>query len=154
MNDGIVRLNMAGTILFTVSAVLAAVVFEGVWKSQGVVVALALFGAGVIAFVSGYWRAVQRSRRDVMAVTELYFLVGPHVDTRTARIMNGLLVIQVTVAVATALSRSSTPGADGTSSPGSTLAFGVLAPVFGLGLNGLWSSVHGRFPPRQRHESA
>jgi hypothetical protein len=83
-----------------------------------------------------------------MSVTELYFLVGPSIDRRVSRIMNGLLSIQVVVAVATALIRSSTPSADGSSTPGSSLAFGVLVPVFGLGLNGLWSSTHGRFPRR------
>lgn len=150
MTDGIVRLNIAGTTLFVLSATLAASVFDGFAKSQGVVVALALFGAGVVFFLWGYWRAVQRSRRDVMAVTELYFLVGPHVDKRTSRIMNALLGIQIIVAVATAVVRGSTPAADGSSTPGSTLAFGVLVPVFGLSLNGLWASIHGRFPPRQQ----
>jgi hypothetical protein len=147
-DDIVVRMNIIGTVVFTMSAVLASIVFDGFFKVQGVVVSLFLFGVGVIVFLWGYWRALQRSRRDVMSVTELYFLVGPYVDKRTSRIMNSLLAIQVVVAVVTALVRSSTPAADGTSTPGSTLAFGVLVPMFGLSLNGLWSSVHGRFPPR------
>lgn len=142
----IVRANVIGTAIFTLSAIVAAVVFDGVAKSQGVVVALTLFGSGVVFFLWGYWRAVQRSRHDVMSVTELYFLVGPSIERRTARLMNGLLAVQVVVAVTTALVRGSTPATDGSSTPGSTLAFGVLVPVFGLGLNGLWSSAHGRFP--------
>jgi hypothetical protein len=150
----IVRLNVLGTIVFLVSAAIAAIVFEGIARSQGVVVSLSLFGAGVVFFLWGYWRAVQRSRHDVMSVTELYFLVGPHVDKRVSRIMNALLTIQVIVAVATALVRSSTPAADGSSTPGSTLAFGVLVPVFGLSLNGLWSSAHGRFPSRSSPSSS
>ena len=149
----IVRANIIGTVLFTLSAVLASIVFEGFFKVQGVVIALCLFSAGVFVFLWGYWRALQRSRRDVMSVTELYFLVGPYVDKRISRIMNGMLAIQVVVAVATALSRSSSPAADGASTPGSTLAFGVLVPMFGLSLNGLWSSVHGRFPPRTQNSS-
>ncbi len=144
----IVRWNMWGTALFTVSAGAAALVFEGFAKTQGVVVSLALFGLGVVLFLWGYWRAVQRSRSDVMSVTELYFLVGPSIEKRTARIMNAMLAIQVIVAVTTAIIRGSTPAADGTSTPGSTLAFGVLVPTFGLGLNGLWSSMYGRFPRR------
>jgi hypothetical protein len=48
-----------------------------------------------------------------------------------------LLAAQVVVAVATAAAR-----------PFTTLAFGVLVPVFGVGLNGLWAARHGRFPPR------
>ena len=150
---GIIRLNAIGTVLFIGSAAIASIVFDGIAKTQGVVVSLALFGSGVVFFLWGYWRAVQRSRHDSMSVTELYFLVGPHVDRRVSRVMNSLLVIQVVVAVAAALVRSSTPAADGTSTPGSTLAFSVLAPVFGLSLNGLWASVHGRFPARARAQS-
>lgn len=144
----IVRLNLIGTILFVVSATLAVIVFDGLAKTQGVVVSLVLFASGVVFFLWGYWRAVQRSRRDVMSVTELYFLVGPSIDRGIARVMNALLSVQVLVAIATALVRSSTPVADGSSTPGSTLAFGVLVPVFGLSLNGLWASAHGRFPRR------
>lgn len=149
MTSGVIlRLNIAGTAIFVASSTVAAVVFEGVAKTQGVVVSLVLFGLGVVFFLWGYWRAVQRSRRDVMSVTELYFLVGPSIEQRTARVMNAMLTVQVVVAVTTAVVRGSTPGADGTSTPGSTLAFGVLVPIFGLGLNGLWSSAHGRFPGR------
>jgi hypothetical protein len=144
----IIRLNLIGTIVFIGSALIATIVFDGVAKTQGVVVALAMFGLGVVFFLWGYWRAVQRSRHASMSVTELYFLVGPHVDRRVSRVMNSLLGIQVIVAVATALARSSTPASDGSQTPGSTLAFGVLVPVFGLSLNGLWASAHGRFPPR------
>lgn len=148
IGPGIIRANIAGTAVFSVSAVLAAVVFEGIAKTQAIVISLILFGIGVLLFLWGYWRAVQRSRRDVMSVTELYFLVGPFIDKREARIMNSLLTIQVAVAIATALVRGSTPSAEGTSTPGSTLAFGVLVPTFGLALNGMWSSAHGRFPRR------
>jgi len=144
----IIRLNVIGTIVFIGSALIATVVFDGVAKTQGVVVSLALFGSGVVLFLWGYWRAVQRSRHDSMSVTELYFLVGPYVDRQVSRIMNSLLGIQVIVAVATAFARSSTPASDGSQTPGSTLAFGVLVPVLGLSLNGLWASAHGRFPPR------
>ena len=150
IGSAIVRLNVAGTGVFVASALAATIVFDGAAKSQAVVVSLVLFALGVVFFVWGYWTAVQRSRREVMSVTELYFLVGPSVDRRVARAMNALLSTQVVVAVVTALARSSTPAADGTSTPGSTLAFGVLVPVFGLGLNGLWASIHGRFPERNR----
>jgi hypothetical protein len=57
--------------------------------------------------------------------------------------LNGLLLVQVVVAIATAIARSSTDG-----KAGSTLAFGILVPMMGLGMNGLWASVHGKFSPR------
>jgi hypothetical protein len=36
--------------------------------------------------------------------------------------------------------------------PFTTLAFGILTPMLGLGLNGLWGSRHGRFGPRKRRD--
>jgi len=32
--------------------------------------------------------------------------------------------------------------------PNSSLAFGILAPLWGQGLAGLWGARHGAFPPR------
>jgi hypothetical protein len=148
----IVRLDVIGTVLFTVSAVLAAVVFDGPAKVQGVVVDLALFAVGVAAFLWGYWVAVQRSRQDELSVAELYFLLGAAIPRDVKRTMNLSLLVQTVVAVATAMTRLTTPSdtASSGSSAGSTLAFGVLVPMFGLGLNGLWAAVHGNFGPRRK----
>ena len=148
----IVRLDVIGTVLFTVSAVLAAVVFDGPAKVQGVVVDLALFAIGVAAFLWGYWVAVQRSRQDELSVAELYFLLGAAIPRDVKRSMNLCLLVQTVVAVATAMTRLTTPSdtASSGSSAGSTLAFGVLVPMFGLGLNGLWAAVHGNFGPRRK----
>jgi hypothetical protein len=148
----IVRLDVIGTVLFTVSAVLAAVVFDGPAKVQGVVVDLALFAIGVAAFLWGYWVAVQRSRQDELSVAELYFLLGAAIPRDVKRTMNLCLLVQTVVAVATAMTRLTTPSdtASSGSSAGSTLAFGVLVPMFGLGLNGLWAAVHGNFGPRRK----
>jgi hypothetical protein len=148
----IVRLDVIGTVLFAVSAVLAAVVFDGPAKVQGVVVDLALFAIGVAAFLWGYWVAVQRSRQDELSVAELYFLLGAAIPRDVKRTMNLCLLVQTVVAVATAMTRLTTPSdtASSGSSAGSTLAFGVLVPMFGLGLNGLWAAVHGNFGPRRK----
>lgn len=148
----IVRLDVIGTVVFTVSAVFAAVVFEGPAKVQGVVVDLALFTVGVAAFLWGYWVAVQRSRQDELSVAELYFLLGAAIPRDVKRTMNLCLLVQTVVAVATAMTRLTTPSdsASSGSSAGSTLAFGVLVPMFGLGLNGLWAAVHGTFGPRRK----
>jgi hypothetical protein len=58
--------------------------------------------------------------------------------------MLSLLVVQTVVGLATAIARSEAE--DG--SPGTSLAVGVLVPMFGIGLNGLWCSFHGVFPAR------
>jgi hypothetical protein len=59
-------------------------------------------------------------------------------------------VVQVVVALGTAIGRSEAD--DG--SPGTSLAVGILVPMFGLGLNGLWAAFHGVFPPRERSAGA
>ena len=151
----LMTLDIVGTAMFTVSAIVAAVVFDGAAKVQGVVVDLALFAVGVATFLLGYWTAVQRSRQDEMSVAELFFLLGAAIPARVKRTMNLCLIVQTVVAITTAVTRLSTPSstAPSGSSAGSTLAFGVLVPMFGLGLNGLWAATHGAFGPRRkRHD--
>jgi hypothetical protein len=136
--DRIVLLDTVGTVVFGVTAVLEVVVFEHWTQVVGVAVALVLFAVGCAAFLAGYARAIQRSRSEEISVTGLYLLVGPAVPRPVKLRLGLLLAIQVVVALVTAGIRTFTP-----------LAFGVLVPVFGLGLNGLWASRHGRFPPRR-----
>lgn len=149
LDSAIVRADVALTALFVTSSSLAAVVFEGWVKVQGVAVALGCFAVGVVTFLWGYWDAVQRSRTDEMAVAELYMLMGPAIPKGVKRVMLACLTVQSVAALATALARPTTPADDGGSSTGSTLAFGVLVPLLGLGLNGLWAARHGRFGPRR-----
>lgn len=139
------RVNVVGTSLFVVSAIAAAVVFNKPFRLLGVVVALSLFAIGVFTFLWSYWTAVQRSREDDIAVAQLYFLTGSSTPSSLKRVMNGALVVQTVTCLATAIARSSTDGR-----AGSTLAFGILVPMFGLGLNGLWCAQYGTFSPRQR----
>jgi hypothetical protein len=145
----IIRLNAVFTALFVVSAVLAATFFEQPWKTLAVVVCLASFSIGVVAFLWGYWSAVQRSREDNISVAALYFLIDKCAPKAVARQMNGLLTVQVLVGLVTAGLRSSTDG-----KRGSTLAFGILVPMLGLGLNGLWAAFHGHFAPRSDVKSS
>ena len=144
----LVKCNLVLTGLFVASSVIAAVTFTSPWKTVGVVVSLGCFSVGIVAFLWGYWTAVQRSRTDNISVAALYFLVDNCAPQSVARLMNGALGIQVVVAVATAISRTTTDGR-----AGSTLAFGVLVPMMGLGLNGLWGATYGAFAPRQFGDS-
>jgi hypothetical protein len=143
----IVRADVVGTVVFGASAVVAAVVFSGAAKVQGVVVALALFAVGVFTFLWGYWTAVQRSRYEQIAVSQVYFLTGGVVGRAERRTMMLAFVAQCVIGLVTALSRPSTPDVGG-STTGSTLAFGILVPMFGLGLNGLLAARHGTFAER------
>jgi hypothetical protein len=140
----IVRLDLGGTAAFAVSAVASAVVFTSTFRVIAVVVALVLFAIGVFAFLWSYWTAVQRSRTDNIAVAQLYFLASGSTPKRVKLTMNLALLVQALVGLGTAIARSTTDGR-----AGSTLAFGILVPMFGLGLNGLWCSKFGHFAPRR-----
>ncbi|MGA1747363.1 MAG: hypothetical protein ACO4BZ_06735, partial [Ilumatobacteraceae bacterium] len=112
----------------------------------GAATAMVLFAVGVAAFLWAFWTAVQRSRTEDISVTQLFLLVGEPTPATVRRPMLIALAVQVIVATATALARPNGP--DG--SPGSSLAVGFLVPMLGLGLNGLWAAIHGRFGERAR----
>lgn len=145
----IIRVNVALTLLFTVTAVLAAVLFSQPWKAIAVAASLVCFTVGVVAFLWGYWTAVQRSRTDNIGVANLYFLLDGCAPASVSRTMNIILGSQAVIGLGTALSRMQTAGRTG-----STLAFGILVPMMGLGLNGLWGAQHGVFPPRPGADSS
>jgi hypothetical protein len=134
---GIMAVDTIGTVLFAVTAVVETIVLQRWSEVVGISVALVLFALGCLAFLAGYARAIQRSRSDEIAIANLYLLGGSTAPRRVRRRLNLLLAAQIAVAVVTAAVR-----------PFTTLAFGILVPVFGLGLNGLWAARHGQFPPR------
>jgi hypothetical protein len=139
----ILLVDTVGTVVFAVTAVLEVVVFRRWTQVLGVTVALVLFSIGCAAFLAGYARAIQRSRSEEISVTGLFLLAGPAVPGPVKLRLGLLLAVQIVVALLTAGIRTFTP-----------LAFGVLVPVFGLGLNGLWAARHGRFPPRRTDSRA
>jgi hypothetical protein len=136
--QGIVRMLWIGTGLFAVAALLAAVTAVDSTELVALVIDLALFLLGCAAFLSAYVRAIARSRTEEIAVAGLYLLMGGTGSGAIRRSLLGGLAVEVVVALATAATR-----------PYSPLAFGVLVPVYGLGLTGLWAARHGRFPARQ-----
>ncbi len=142
--DIIVFADVIGTFAFVVTAVTAAVVFSTASQWVGAITAMALFAVGVFAFIWSFFNAVQRSREEEISVTQVYLLLGSPTPPRVRRIMLSMLVVQTAVGLVTAIARSEAD--DG--SPGTSLAVGVLVPMFGIGLNGLWCAFHGVFPPR------
>lgn len=145
----IVRVNEVLTGVFVLTAVVAVIAFNNPWKVIAAVVAITCFSVGVVVFLWGYWSAVQRSRYHNIAVASMYFLTDNCAPKSLARRMNALLAVQVVAAITTALLRPNTDG-----KAGSTLAFGILVPVLGLGLNGLWAALHGEFSPRNQGKSS
>jgi hypothetical protein len=133
----IVRASWIGTAVFAVTAVAAALV-----KGLGIlalVVALAMFGAGVVAFVAAFVRAADRSRFESIGVTQLFLFEGTTAPKRIRRLLFGSLTVEIAIAFATAAAR-----------PNTSLAFGILAPMYGLGLTGLWGARHGTFEARDK----
>lgn len=141
----IVRLNLALTVVFIITASYAAIVFDVAAQWVGAGTAMTLFAIGVAAFIWAFWNAVQRSRTDEISVTQLFLLAGSPTPAVVRRPMVTALVLQILVAAATAVARPNSPNG----SPGSSLAVGVLVPMLGVGLNGLWAALHGRFAERR-----
>lgn len=139
----IVTADVVLTLIFVVTSLAAAVFFDKPWTTVSVVIDLSCLAVGTSAFLWGFWIAVQRSRVDDIGVSTLFFLVDRTAPRSVSFTMNSCLAVQVVWGIATAVIRGSTHG-----TPGSTLAFGVLVPVLGLGLNGLWGAVNGDFAPR------
>lgn len=99
---------------------------------------LALFGAGCVVFVWAYFRAIGRSRRESITLNGLFLLGDSVAPIMVARRLRLMLAVQVIAALVTASVR-----------PFTTLAFGVLVPMFGLGMMALWAALHGRFEPHE-----
>lgn len=129
------RAAVAGSAVFTVAA---AVGLTGNTAAEvvAVVIDLVLFAIGAVAMLAALARAAQRSRTDEIDVATLFFLLGDVAPTREKRILLGTTVAQAAIAIATAAVNNA-------------LAFGILVPVYGFGLIGLWASRNGRFPPRK-----
>ena len=131
-----IRASWLGTAVFTVTAT-AGAIDPHLFLLPAVVVSLCLFFAGLVVFGWSFAVAVSRSRRDEISVAGLYALSGSAPTPVKVRLF-GSLVVEVVVALTTAGVRVNSP-----------LAFGVLVPLYGLALAGLWSARYGTFPPRR-----
>lgn len=132
----IFRVSALATAVFCVTS--AGATISSSLVPTAFAVDLALFAAGCVVFVWAYFRAIGRSRSESITLNGLFLLgdsVAPVMVTRRLRMM---LAIQVLAALVTAGVR-----------PFTTLAFGVLVPMFGLGMMALWAALHGRFEPRE-----
>lgn len=134
--SGIVTLDVVVTAVFGAASVLATLV-QGL-RGVAVVVDLVLFLAGTVLMLVALMRAAGRSRTEEIAVSTLFFLAGSAPRRPKIRLL-GCTAVQVVVGAATAGAR-----------PYTSLAFGVLAPLWGLGMTGVWAARHGSFPPTRR----
>ena len=126
----------AGTAAFAGTAIAAAAA-PGTFKSLALVTAVALFAGGCGIFLWAFLLVAARSRTDQMEQAQIWFLTGPPTPPEVRRSLLGALAVQVVIGLATAGVR-----------PYTSLAAGVLVPMWGLGLCGLWAARHGAFPAR------
>lgn len=133
---GVRRASWAGTAVFTATAVAAAVA-PSTFEPIALVVAAGLFAAGCAVFLWAFFAMAGRSRTHQLELAEVWFLIGPPTPARVRRSLLASLGVEVAVGFATAGAR-----------PYTSLAAGVLVPVYGLALCGLWAARYGTFPPR------
>jgi hypothetical protein len=132
---GIIRTSLVGTAVFCVAGLLGAI-WPDVFGLPFLVVSLVEFLIGCVAFVLAFLRAVDRSRTEAIGIGGLFFAAGS-TPKRAQQALVGSLVVQTVVAIAVGSARLY-----------SALAFGILAPMWALGLTGLWVAAYGDFPER------
>lgn len=133
--DGVlVRWSWIGTVVFVITAVAAAI--RPPWfQAVALAVALALFAVGMITMLWAFGIAVNRSRVDAIGVGGLYFGAGSTPKAVRWHIL-GATSLQAVTGIATAAVR-----------PFTSLAFGTLVWIFGIGMMGLWTARNGEFEP-------
>jgi hypothetical protein len=133
---GLVNVTFLGTGLL-VGTSLAAAAAPTTFGRIHAVVSCALFVVGTAGLLWAYALGVSRSRTEAVDIPGLFFLGGGTAPSDVRRPFRVALAVQVVAVVAAAAVR-----------PYSEVAFGILAPMFGLGLMGSWGGRHGAFPAR------
>jgi hypothetical protein len=132
----IVAASWLGTALLVVTSV-AGAVHPHPLDVPALVVALALFFGGIVAFFAAYVVAIGRSRESDIGIAAVFGLAGSAPRAVQLRLY-GSLAVAIAASVSTAGARLH-----------SVLAFGILANMWELGMIGLWGARHGAFPPRR-----
>jgi hypothetical protein len=134
--DGLVNLLFAGTGAL-VGTSLAGALLPDTFSIVHAILSGVLFAIGTGAMLWGYALGVSRSRAVVVTMAGLFFLAGGAAPADVARRFRIALAVEVVVVVAAALAR-----------PDSNMPFGVLAPMFALGLMAVWGGRYGVFDAR------
>ena len=131
----IIKLSWIGTAVFAITAI-AATIDPDLFAGVALAVAMTLFFVGCVVFFVAYFQAIGRSREVDIGIGGLFFLAGSAPRPVQLHLL-GSLGTEIVVAFATAAIR-----------PFTSLAFGMLVPLFGLAMCGLWGARHGTFTPR------
>jgi hypothetical protein len=133
---GLVNLTFVGTGLLVGTSVAAALAPDSFGLVHAVL-SCVLFAIGTGGLLWAYALGVSRSRADLVTIPGLFFLSGDSAPARIRRPFRIALAVEVVVVVVAAAIR-----------PYSEVAFGILAPMYAMGLMGTWGGRYGRFPPR------
>ena len=134
--SAVIRASWVGTALFVVTAAAGAVA-PSTFDAVALTVAILLFAGGCLVFLWAFFVAAARSRTERLELAQVWFLTGTPTPPEVRRTLLSALGVQVVAGLATAAAR-----------PYTSLGAGVLVPMWGLGLCGLWAARHGTFPRR------
>jgi hypothetical protein len=133
---GLVNVTFLGTGLL-VGTSAAGAALPDTFGLAHAVLSCVLFAVGTGGLLWAYALGVSRSRTDAVTLAGLFFLAGGAAPPHVRRPFHIALGVEVVAVVAAAAVR-----------PYTEVAFGVLAPMFALGLMASWGGRHGAFPPR------
>lgn len=139
---GLVNLTALGTGALVLTSG-AATAFPDAFGAAHAAFSCGLFAIGTVGLLWAYALGVGRSRTDDVNLGGLFFLAAPAAPHRERRLFRLALAVEIVVVVAAAAMH-----------PFSVVAFGVLAPMFALGLMGMWGGRHASFPPRPAKRAA
>jgi len=129
-----VQAAWAGVGLQGVAALAALATARG--RGPNAVVCTVLLLGGMVATSVAFVRAVGRSRSELVDVPGLFLLLGS-APRRTQAWSWGAVAASSAVGIGAAAAR-----------PYTSLAFGVMAPLWPYGMAILWNARYGAFPPR------
>lgn len=133
---GLVNLAFVGTGALVATSV-AATVLPDTFGMVHAGLSMALFVVGTGAMLWAYALGVSRSRTELIGIPGLFFLASGAAPRASRRALRIATAVEVVAVVAAASIR-----------PFTEVAFGILAPMFGLGIMGVWGGRYGEFPPR------
>jgi hypothetical protein len=139
---GIVNLAVAGTGLLVGTSIAGALAPDSFGRVHAGL-SIVLFVVGTAAFLWAYALGVSRSRTDGVSIGGLFFLAGDTAPADVRRTLRTALAVEVVAVVGAALVQ-----------PYTVVAFGILAPMFAMGLMGMWGGRYGTFPPRPPRDAA
>ena len=116
--------------------ILAAAAAGGRLDFLAMVVSLVFFALGCAVFLWAFVVVAERSRTEELSVAGA-FMLAEGVDRLHRFIFWSQLGVQTLAAFIAAGIRLYSP-----------TAFGILVPVFGLGMMSLWGAKHARFPAK------